>query len=551
MTTERYLELLPDLAGDPAARLADWRRASRAEEAGLGPTLVEYIRRFPDLSGPITALFETIGEREEAGGERPAGDDNATEVYGQAGEGRAEADRAIPEFIDRYRILSVLGQGGFGKVYLGRDELLGRLVAIKVPRRDRVFRDEDVDAFLREARILAGLDHEHIVPVYDVGCTPDGLCFVVSKWIDGEILAGRAGSLEDDYGRIARLVATVADALHYAHQHGLVHRDVKPANVLIDRAGKAYLADFGLALKEEDFGRVERLAGTPAYMSPEQVRGEGHRIDGRTDIFSLGIVLYELISGAHPFGGGESAAIMRRIAFEEPLPPRQVVAAIPRELERICLRALAQRASDRYETAGELAEELNLYAAGADVPDQQGAENDRQGAGAATEAQDAGSADPSRVVGVIPRGLRSFGADDADFFLDLLHGPRDREGLPDAVRFWKARIEAADSFPVGLIYGPSGCGKSSMVQAGLLPRLSRRVIAIHESATSDLEPRLLARVRRACPRIRPEATLVEALAEVRRGTVLPLGSKLLIVLDQFEQWLHARRKAPRRSWSWP
>ena len=413
MATERYLELLPDLAGDPAARLALIGGELRSREAaGLGPTLVEYIRRFPDLSGPITALFETIGEREEAGGERPAGDDNATEPYGPVGEGRAEADRAIPEVIDRYHILSVLGQGGFGKVYLGRDELLGRLVAIKVPRRDRVFRDEDVNAFLREARILAGLDHEHIVPVYDVGCTPDGLCFVVSKWIDGEVLAGRAGSLENDYGRIARLIATVADALHYAHQHGLVHRDVKPANVLIDRAGKAYLADFGLALKEEDFGRVERLAGTPAYMSPEQVRGEGHRIDGRTDIFSLGIVLYELISGAHPFGSGESAAIMRRIAFEEPLPPRQVVAAIPRELERVCLRALAQRASDRYETAGELADELKLYAAGANTFDEQRAEDAHQRAGGATEtgvvteAQDAGSADPSRVVGVIPRGLR-------------------------------------------------------------------------------------------------------------------------------------------------
>ena len=121
---------------------------------------------------------------------------------------------------------------------------------------------------------------------------------------------------------------------------------------------------------------------------------------------------------------------------------------------------------------------------------------------------------------------------------------RDRDGLPDSLRFWKARIEASDSFPVGLIYGPSGCGKSSMVKAGLLPRLAPHVIAIHESATTGLEPRLLARVRRACPGLRPEATLVEALAEVRRGTVLPPGSKLLIVLDQFEQWLHARKEGP-------
>jgi tRNA A-37 threonylcarbamoyl transferase component Bud32 len=369
VATERYLELLPELADDPEARLALVAGELRArQEAGLGSTLAEYVRRFPDLCGPITAIFETFVAHEDGGavGERPARDDNLTEPFGPAGEGQAEADPAAPTSIDRYLILGILGQGGFGTVYLGRDELLGRSVAIKVPRRDRVFRDEDVDAFLREARILAGLDHEHIVPVYDVGCTSDGFCFVVSKLIDGEGLASRAGGIAADYGRIARLIAAVADALHHAHQHGLVHRDVKPANLLIDRAGKAYLADFGLALREEDFGRDERLAGTPAYMSPEQVLGEGHRVDARTDIFSLGIVLYELISGAHPFGGGTPTAIMRRIAFEEPLPPRRVDAAIPRELERICLRAMAQRTSDRYETARELADELKRYAAAAE-----------------------------------------------------------------------------------------------------------------------------------------------------------------------------------------
>ncbi len=289
--TERYLELLPDLAGDPERELALVEGELRGRgEAGVGRTLEDFVRRFPELSGPITAIFETIREHADSGDDGPPVDDNVTEPYGRAGDGRAVGSSSEPEFIDRYRILSVLGQGGFGKVYLARDELLGRLVAIKVPRRDRVYRDEDVDAFLREARILAGLDHEHIVPVYDVGCTPDGLCFVVSKLIDGEILTSQVEGLHGDYGRIARLVAAVGEALHYAHQHGLVHRDVKPANLLIDRAGKVYLADFGLALQEEDFGRAERSGGTPAYMSPEQVRGEGHRVDGRTDIFSLGIV---------------------------------------------------------------------------------------------------------------------------------------------------------------------------------------------------------------------------------------------------------------------
>ena len=143
-----------------------------------------------------------------------------------------------PTKIGRYRILGRLGQGGFGRVYLARDDDLDRPVAIKVPRPERISRPEDVEAFLAEARTLAKLDHPQIVPVFDVGRTDDGLCFVVSKFVEGSDLAVRIRQARPSFRESAELVATIADALHYAHTRGLVHRDIKPANILIDASGK-------------------------------------------------------------------------------------------------------------------------------------------------------------------------------------------------------------------------------------------------------------------------------------------------------------------------
>lgn len=257
----------------------------------------------------------------------------------------------------RYEARTVLGSGGYGTVYLGYDPQLTRAVAIKVLRGDRTSQSR-IDEFLEEARRLAQLHHPGIVAVHDVG-VQSGQVYIVSEFLSGSNLGDWLGSNRLSWPEAARIAAGVADALAHAHYRLIVHRDVKPANIIITLDRKAVLVDFGIGLDEtKDDGRERgRVKGTPSYMSPEQVAGEAHRIDGRTDIYSLGVVFYEMLCGRAPFRSRDTIELLRQVLQDEPQPPRQL-SDIPPELERICLKALAKRMQDRYTTAGDFANEL-------------------------------------------------------------------------------------------------------------------------------------------------------------------------------------------------
>ena len=543
--TEYYCARLPELAADPDAKLqlicAEFRYR---QEYGQAPSTDSFLERFPDLQRELEMRLRaqraaSLENQSTASLGSSVIDPVETVSLSAVGGIRTDGRNAIvssgPEFVAQFRIERILGDGGFGRVYLAFDEELRRQVAVKVPHPHRLRSPRDVDAYFEEARIVARLDHPSIVPVYQFGRTDDGRCFAVSKFIEGDDLSAVIDREQLPPGKIAEQLSVVADALDYSHSQGVIHRDIKPANILVDTQGQPWVTDFGIALKEDDWGKDLPSGGTPAYMSPEQICGEGHRVDGRSDVFSLGVVLYEMLTGQRPFG----KTWVERRASVAVTSPRNVKAEIPAELERICLKAMSPRRDDRYATAGLMASDLRAFGKprAADVQQSDLFDATKHDVLAAQQEMQ------SPELQIVPRGLRSFGQDDADFYSDLLPGPRDRSGVPESVTFWTTKIQERtlrNTFSVGLIYGPSGCGKSSFLKAAVLPALPPSVVHIYIEASSQYtEAHLLEAVRDKCPEVDDNLDLADTLASLRRGGLAD-GHKVLLVIDQFEQWLRSR-----------
>jgi len=259
----------------------------------------------------------------------------------------------------RYQIVKELGRGSMGVVYQAHDPQIDRMLALKVLRPDRMGSEDFVQRFIKEAKAIGRLAHPGIVTVYDVGEDQDTI-FLAMEFLEGISLSAYAKEKSPDLDEIAGIGIQVAESLDYAHAQGIVHRDIKPQNIMIAPDGRVKITDFGIAHIEDPTAgqqtQAGEILGTPNYMSPEQVLGR--KVDGRSDLFSLGVILYELSCGTRPFRGENIAAVFHAITSENPARPEEVNPGIDREFSRIVMQCLQKTPDARFQSGSELADAL-------------------------------------------------------------------------------------------------------------------------------------------------------------------------------------------------
>src|SRR5262245_11400193 len=366
------LELIADLLAD---RLGNADRAALEEHVEHCPACQDALER---LTGDADAtrwqqLYAGLarpGEADVAGLGRLLGDLAATGSAATAPPGlhREPAD-AGPPAVAGYEILSELGRGGMGVVYLARQVGLKRLVALKVILAGARAGARERARFRAEAEAVARLQHPNIVQIYEIS-EQDGLLCLALEFIDGGSLAQRIAGAPQHPRAAAELVEVLSRAIHSAHEHHVVHRDLKPANVLLTCAGVPKIADFGLAKRLDDESAPTEsgtILGTPSYMAPEQVQGRGHGIGPATDVYALGAILYELLSGRPPFKGASPMDTVLQVIHDDPVPPSRLQRHLPRDLETICLKCLARAPGGRYPSAAALADDLRRFLDGTPI----------------------------------------------------------------------------------------------------------------------------------------------------------------------------------------
>jgi tetratricopeptide (TPR) repeat protein len=323
---------------------------------GERPALTEYVAGHPDLAEQIRALFPAVVQMEDL---------KRARLHGA---GYPSAARArVPDRLGDCRIIREVGRGGMGIVYEAEQETLGRRVAVKVLTAQALLDPGQLRRFHREARAMARLHHTNIVPVFEVG-EHDGLPYCVMEFIDGRGLdavlregGGQAGAIRHlTPGGVARVGLQVAEALAHAHAQGVLHRDVKPSNLLLDGRGTVWVTDFGVSrlAEPDDVTAPGEMAGTLRYMAPERFRGQS---DPRGDVYSLGLTLYELLTRRPAFDESDRGRLVRQVTQEEPPALRRVDPTIPRDLETVILKAMARDPGHRYPSAGEVAEDLRRF----------------------------------------------------------------------------------------------------------------------------------------------------------------------------------------------